>query len=149
MLGGTSNSGTIPSVGTPDFSTGPRSKSTTSIWNSSPQRELATNPLSGKLGADHLRPQRLRAISDPDGLQLAPVHRHPHQHTAPPVQVHPDDLPAVICSRHRGPPLPGGDGCFAPSSIRQERRPAPSSHHLACHWLSVSREGRRFASGTS
>ena len=34
------------------FSTGPRSKSTTSTWNSSPQRELATNPLSGKLGAD-------------------------------------------------------------------------------------------------
>ena len=24
-----------------------------SIWNSSPQRELTTNPLSGKLGADH------------------------------------------------------------------------------------------------
>ena len=24
-----------------------------SIWNSSPQHELATNPLSGKLGADH------------------------------------------------------------------------------------------------
>jgi hypothetical protein len=32
--------------------------------------------------------------------------------------------------RHRGPPLPGGDGCFATSSIRQERRPAPSSHHV-------------------
>ena len=29
-----------------------RSKSTMSIWNSSPQRELTTNPLSGKLGAD-------------------------------------------------------------------------------------------------
>jgi transposase InsO family protein len=28
------------------------SKSTTSIWNSSPQRELTHNPLSGKLGAD-------------------------------------------------------------------------------------------------
>jgi hypothetical protein len=40
--------------GTPDFSTGPRSKSTTSTWNCSPQRELATNPLSGKLGADHM-----------------------------------------------------------------------------------------------
>ena len=25
--------------------------------------------------------------------------------------------------------FPGGDGCFATSSIRQERRPAPSSHH--------------------
>ena len=37
-------------VGTPDFSTGPGNKSTTSTWNSRPQRELATNPLSGKLG---------------------------------------------------------------------------------------------------
>src|SRR6185503_15726190 len=32
-----------------------RSKSTTSIWNSSQQRELTTNPLSGKLGADQPR----------------------------------------------------------------------------------------------
>src|SRR5580693_2721219 len=50
---GTSNSGTIPGVGTPDFSTGPRSKSTTSTWNSRSQRELTVNQLSGKLGADH------------------------------------------------------------------------------------------------
>ena len=28
-----------------------------SIWNSSPRRELATNPLSGKLGADHFLSQ--------------------------------------------------------------------------------------------
>ena len=48
-----------------------RSKSTTSIWNGSPQRELTTNPLSGKLGADHwlltenvkdFRPILLRAL---------------------------------------------------------------------------------------
>ena len=65
-------------------------------------------PRLGDLG-----PQRGRAIGDPGGLQLAAVHRHPHQHATPPVQVHPDDLPAVICFRHRGPPLPGGDGCFA------------------------------------
>jgi hypothetical protein len=32
------------------------------------------------------------------------VFAHPHQHATPPVQVHPDDLPAVICFRHRGPP---------------------------------------------
>jgi hypothetical protein len=49
----TSNSGTILNVGTPDFSTGPRSKSTTSTWNSRSQRELSVNQLSGKLGADH------------------------------------------------------------------------------------------------
>src|SRR5258707_7377328 len=53
-LRGTSNSGTIPNVGTPDFSTGPRSKSTTSIWHSRLQRELTVNQLSGKLGADHI-----------------------------------------------------------------------------------------------
>ena len=75
-----------------------------------------------------LAPQRGRAAGDPDGLQLASVLGHPDDHAAPPVQVDPDDLPAVVCFRHRGPPLPDGDGCFAPSSIRQERRPAPSSH---------------------
>ncbi len=52
-LSGTSNSGTILSVGTPDSSTGRRTKSTTSIWNSRSQRELTVNQLSGKLGADH------------------------------------------------------------------------------------------------
>src|SRR5216683_758131 len=54
-LSGTSNSGTILSVGTPDSSTGRRSKSTTSTWNSRSQRELTVNQLSGKLGADHAR----------------------------------------------------------------------------------------------
>src|SRR6266702_6533938 len=52
-LSGTSNSGTILNVGTPDFSTGHRSRSTTSTWNSRSQCELTANPLSGKLGADH------------------------------------------------------------------------------------------------
>src|SRR5437660_6845708 len=51
-LCGTSNSGTIQSVGTPGFSTGPRSKSVRNTWNGSPQRELTINTLSGKLGAD-------------------------------------------------------------------------------------------------
>ena len=32
---------------------------------------------------------------------------------------------------YRGLLFPGGDGCLATSSIRQERRPAPSSHHFA------------------
>jgi len=27
-------------------------------WNGNPQRELTTNPLSGKLGADHRRRRR-------------------------------------------------------------------------------------------
>src|SRR6185312_11750853 len=66
-LWGTSNSGTIPGVGTPDFSTGLRSKSTTSTWNSSPQRELTTNPLSGKLGADH------RRLAAPEQIKSGPL----------------------------------------------------------------------------
>src|ERR1035438_2652204 len=52
-LRGTSNSGTIQNVGTPDSSTGPRNRPTTNTWNGSPQRELTTNPLSGMAGADH------------------------------------------------------------------------------------------------
>src|SRR6266700_7042237 len=55
-LSGTSNSGTILNVGTPDFSTGHRSRSTTSTWNSRSQCELTATPLSGKLGADHSSP---------------------------------------------------------------------------------------------
>src|SRR5260221_11654173 len=41
------------SAGTPAFSTGPHGRSTRNTWNGSPQRELTTNTLSGKLGADH------------------------------------------------------------------------------------------------
>src|ERR1022692_3259284 len=52
-LPGTSSSGTIADVGTPDFSTGPRNRSTTSIWTGSTQHELTVNRLSGKLGAHH------------------------------------------------------------------------------------------------
>src|ERR1035438_2322701 len=52
-LPGTSSSGTIADVGTPDFSTGRRSKSTTSILTGSSQPELTINRLSGKLGAHH------------------------------------------------------------------------------------------------
>src|ERR1017187_2216734 len=42
------------SAGTPDFSTEPHGRSTRNTWNGSPQRELTTNTLSGKLGADHV-----------------------------------------------------------------------------------------------
>ena len=45
-----------------------------------------------------------------------------------------EDVWADIFDVDRGPPLPGGDGCFAPSSIRQERRPAPSSHQFTSTW---------------
>src|ERR1039458_7665713 len=50
-LPGTSSSGTIADVGTPDFSTGRRSRSTTRILTGSSQPELTINRLSGKLGA--------------------------------------------------------------------------------------------------
>jgi hypothetical protein len=40
--------------------------------------------------------QLRRAVDDPGRAQPAPVLSHPHQHAAPPVQVHPDDLTAVI-----------------------------------------------------
>src|SRR6266571_6165335 len=39
-------------AGTPGFSTEPHGRSTRNTWNGSPQRELTTNTLSGKLGAD-------------------------------------------------------------------------------------------------
>ena len=68
-------------------------------------RRLDHHPRVLPRPGDH-RPQRRGAVGDPDGLQLPAVLGHPHQHAAPPVQVHPDDLPAVICFRHRGPPVP-------------------------------------------
>jgi hypothetical protein len=52
-------------------------------------------------GLGDLAPQRGRAAGDPHGLQLAAVLGHPDDHAAPPVQVDPDDLPAVIRCIHR------------------------------------------------
>src|SRR5712692_9016409 len=68
-LSGTSNSGTILSVGTPDSSTGRRSKSTTSTWNSRSQRELTVNQLSGKLGADQF------GLDDTTAIRYATIAR--------------------------------------------------------------------------
>src|ERR1022692_3479578 len=79
-LPGTSSSGTIADVGTPDFSTGRRSRSTTSILTGSSQPELTINRLSGKLGAHHLpaqgraadriQAQRRRRQARPDTLAV-------------------------------------------------------------------------------
>src|SRR6266581_67977 len=82
-LSGTSNSGTILNVGTPDFSTGHRSRSTTSTWNSRSQCELTANPLSGKLGADQgprpIRPAH-RAGTHQKGQPRRAAPEHPqHQ----------------------------------------------------------------------
>src|SRR5712671_6109460 len=81
-LSDTSNSGTILGVGTPGFSTGARSKSTTSSWNSRSQRELTVNQLSGKLGADHGAPagQSPAGESLPDGAPAGPAAPSPPGH---------------------------------------------------------------------
>ncbi len=84
-------------------------------------------------GPGDLPAQLRRAVRDPRGLQLPAIRRHPHQHATAPVQVHPDDLPAVAGFRHKGLPT-WWRRMHATSSIRQERRPAPSSHQGAhCH----------------
>ena len=83
---------------------------------------LRRHPRPGDLPA-----QLRRAVSEPRGLQLPAIRTHPHQHTAAPVQVHPDDLPAVISFGHKGLPT-WWRRMHATSSIRQKRRPASSSH---------------------
>jgi site-specific DNA recombinase len=77
-----------------------------------------------------------RAIGDPGGLQLPAISGHPHQHAAAPVQVHSDDLRAVISCGHKGLPA-GGDGCMQlPASARSggpllhRIRPLPRSCHM-------------------
>src|SRR4029077_5981081 len=107
-LWGTSNSGTIPGVGTPDFSTGLRSKSTTSTWNSSPQRELTTNPLSGKLGADQPQP-----VGRDPALPQQPTHQ-------PIIGRGPPRAPRAPPDTHPGPPAPQRAD-HAGSRRRQER----------------------------
>src|SRR5713101_3464399 len=98
-LSGTSNSGTILSVGTPDSSTGRRSKSTTSTWNSRSQRELTVNQLSGKLGEDQTclaRPAQQAATGAAGTISPAPDSqpstRQPHL-----LNVRPG------CEDHQGP----------------------------------------------
>jgi hypothetical protein len=88
-------------------------------------------------GLGNLAPQRGRAVADPDGLQRAAVLGHPDDHAAPQVQVDPDDLPPVTRFIIGGPPVPDGDGCYASSSIRQERRPAPNGI-IASWWRRAS-----------
>ena len=52
-------------------------------------------------GSDHHLPQILRVVRDPHRLQPLPGLRHPHQHRPAPMQINPDELPAVILT-HRG-----------------------------------------------
>ena len=45
-----------------------------STWNDSPQRELTTNPLSGKLGADHIALDGDLARAEPKTLRYRILH---------------------------------------------------------------------------
>jgi len=61
------------------------------------------------------------------GAALLRSRLEPHQHAAAPVQVHSDDLRAVVGFGHKGLPT-WWRRMHATSSIRQKRRPASSSH---------------------
>src|SRR5207248_10787179 len=95
--------------GTPGFSTGPRGKSTTSIWNSSPQRELTTNPLSGKLGADHLlytgvtRAKKLVVLAGSRRALAAAIRTKGagRRHTALAHPLHPHPSPTIDPAQHQ------------------------------------------------
>src|SRR5580704_14512167 len=114
---GTSNSGTIPGVGTPDFSTGPRSKSTTSTWNSRSQRELTVNQLSGKLGADqddrdNRRPSGSFVLSHAGAPGPPRPATHPAQHLSSwhcpgPGLRRRDHAPRDAGGKHASPSRPG------------------------------------------
>jgi Recombinase/Recombinase zinc beta ribbon domain len=70
-------------------------------------------------GPGDLPAQFWRAVGDPGGLQPPAILSHPDQHRPSAVQVHPDDLPAVVCFRHRGPPcLVETDALQLPASAR-------------------------------
>jgi hypothetical protein len=58
-----------------DSSTGPRSKSMTSTWNSRSQRELTVNQLSGKLGADHPESEDHEGVERGEGREAEPAGR--------------------------------------------------------------------------
>src|SRR5690349_20543340 len=78
--------------GTPDFSTAPRSKSETSTWNGSPQRELTTNPLSGMFGAD----QNTSDGRPASAASIAP--RYPGSRDRDPITTRHSRAPATVAS---------------------------------------------------
>ncbi len=69
-------------------------------------------------GAGDLRAQRRRAVGDPGGAQLPAIFGHAHQHAAVPVQVHTDDLPAVVVFHLGLPYLVETDALHLPASAR-------------------------------
>src|SRR6266702_7341258 len=119
-LSGTSNSGTILTVGTPDFSTGHRSRSTTSTWNSRSQCELTANPLSGKLGADHARSPGTRPPPPP---RPAPP-RSPQPH--PPAAA--NTTPAAA---HASPRTNGTVTCADTPAQQARQEPGPPGQRQA------------------
>src|SRR6185312_9415465 len=109
-------------AGTPDFSTGRRSKSTTSTWNSSPQRELSTNPLSGKLGADHTR----CGVYTAGGSSRRPRHSVYTPPLMPPSTLQ-SDLLTTFQATKRLVAQPLIDGTSDASQLGQNRHPASSA----------------------
>src|SRR5258708_7872691 len=76
----------IRSACNPDFRTEPHGRSTRNTWNGSPQRELTTNTLSGKLGADQ-NPENLTGRQE---VKLAWIEKtHPYHWRAYPLKAGP------------------------------------------------------------
>ena len=82
-------------------------------------------------GAAHDLSQQLEIVADPHRLQHLALLIGAADHLPAPVQVDPNEPPAVVCCAHRG--LLHGWGCEHPehrSGTHQERGPAPSSHQV-------------------
>ena len=79
-------------------------------------------------GLSDLASQRQRVVHDPPGLQVLAGLGLAHDHRPSPVQINPDELPAVILI-HQGPP--STSGLRSPSIARDhEEREAPLLHHI-------------------
>src|SRR5712692_3865204 len=93
---------------------------------------------SQRTGPGDLRTQLLRAVGDPRRAEPPAVLGHPHQHAAPAVRVHADDLPAVIRCLHWGLPfLAETDALQLPASAKEREAP------LLPRIRSIQRSGAR------
>jgi hypothetical protein len=79
-----------------------------------------------RAGLGQLQPQRDRVVVDADPAQPLPVLGHPHDHTAPAVQIDPDVLATVVVFVHRGlPQRVVGEHPRASARDHGGRRPRP------------------------
>src|SRR5258708_32405506 len=100
------------SAGPPGFSTEPHGRSTRNTWNGSPQRELTTKTLSGKLGADH---GHLRAM-------LARTSAHNRAELVARAYA------AGVLTTHSWPPRWSGRRCLTMPAIRDARAASGAGH---------------------